>query len=97
MKTININGKEFFYEVCYHVSEYGEYVWTEFYDGSYTKTYKKYFFFGPTRTKEVYNKVFQLNFNIEDKNKTKSDIRKSLERQIELMNREEEIKRGELI
>lgn len=97
MKSITINNKTFYYVVQYVCSEYDNYYLTEFYQETYTETYKKYWLFGPTLTREVPIILFELAINIEDKYFTKKDIRERIERQVELLEREEEIKRGEII
>ena len=97
MKTITVNDREFQYEICYHASEYGECEWTNFYEGSEFRSYKKYLFFGPNVVKSIPNKVFHLNLSIEDESYTKSEIRRMLENKIELLNRREEIEKGEII
>lgn len=97
MKTININGKEFKYEIFYDASEYSEYYLTVFYDCINTVEYRKYLLFGPKLIKEVGNEVFRVHFNIEDPSLTKGELRDILERKVELLQREEEIKKGELI
>lgn len=97
MKTINVNGREFQYKVGYDCSEYGDYYWTDFYEGTETETYKKWLFFGPTLTKEVGKWVFKVYLNIENPHLTKSEIRQHIERAVELLERKEEIERGEII
>ena len=97
MGSVTIKDKTFHYTVQYDCSEYGDYYWTEFYQETYTKTYKKYWLFGPTLTREIPIILFKLGLNIEDKCFTKKDIKERLDRQIELLEREEEIKRGEII
>ena len=97
MGKVNIIGRELKYIVQCVGSEYGDYYWTEFYEETYTKTYKKYWLFGPTLTKEVPIVLFQLSLNVEDEYYTKSDIRSRILRQLELVDRKEQIERGELI
>jgi hypothetical protein len=97
MKDLNVNGRTFQYEIFSDVSEYGETVFTEFYEGKETKTRRKYFLFGPEITKEVPHKVFTIYFDIEDTDRTKDEVRTVLERHIELLDREAQIQRGEII
>ena len=96
MKDLNVNGRTFQYEIFSDVSEYGEIVFTEFYEGKETKTRRK-FLFGPEITEEVPHKVFTIDFDIEDTGYTKNDVRTILERNIELLDREDQIQRGEII
>lgn len=97
MGKVNIKGRELKYIVQYDCSEYGDYYWTQFYEETYTKTYKKFWLFGPTLTKEVPIVLFTLHLNVEDEYYTKSDIRTKISRKLELLDRKEQIKRGELI
>lgn len=97
MRSVTIKGKTFHYIIQYDCSEYNDYYWTEFYQETYTETYKKYWLFGPTLTREVPIILFKLGFNIEDKYFTKKYVRERIEIQVELLEREEEIKRGEII
>lgn len=96
-KNISINGREFQYERCYHESEYGESTWYNFYEGYTTTTYKKYLFFGETITIKNPKLVFTVYQNIESERLTKLEVRRILEKEIELLERKEEINRGELI
>lgn len=97
MKSITIKGKELKYEIFYDCSEYGEYYSTVFYDGVETVEYRKYLLFGPKLKKEEPKEVFTLYFNIEDDSYTKDDLRRILEKRVELLGRAEEIEKGELI
>lgn len=97
MGKVNIKGRDLKYIIQNHCSEYGENYWTEFYEETYTKTYKKFWLFGPTLTKEVPIVLFTLHLNVEDEYYTKSDIRTKISRKLELLDRKEQIKRGELI
>jgi hypothetical protein len=97
MKTLTINNRTFQYELCYHSSEYGNSEWTEFYEGTITETRKKYWLFGKEITTTQPKKVFTIWQNIESKNHTKKQVRDWIEKQIDLLNREEEIKKGEII
>lgn len=97
MKTIDVNGRKLEYEIFYDVCEYGEAYQTVFYEGTISKNRKKWFLFGPEISISKPKELFKLYFNIEDPNLTKSDIRFTLERKIELLNREKEIEEGEII
>jgi hypothetical protein len=100
-KTITINGRELQYERCFNSSEWGESTWYNFYEGTTTRTttYKRFIFFGETITiSETKPKhIFTIHSDIESKNLTKTDVRKMIEKQLELLDREEEIKKGNLI
>lgn len=70
---------------------------TEFYEGTYTNTYKKWFWFGNTITEELPKLVFTINEAIIDPNKSKEWWTEELLKEIKILNRKEEIKRGEFI
>ncbi len=97
MNSIKINGRTLEYEVFYDVSEYGETYETAFYEGTKTERRKKYLLFGPTIEKTVPNEIFKLYLNIEDPGYTKDDIRRKIERALELLERPSEIERGEIV
>lgn len=98
MKKIKINGQEFEYMLFSDVDgDSLSYYWTEFYQGTEIKTRKKYLFFGEKIFEVVPKKVFELRMDIEDHRFTKAQVREKIERQIELMNRKEEIERGEIV
>lgn len=94
MKKVFINNKTLEYEVIF--SEFDGLV-TDFYYGVEDITYRKYLFFGKTIVKRVPKLVFTVYFNIEDTHRTKAEIRAILKRELEPIEREDEIKRGELI
>lgn len=102
MKKIIINGETYYYEIAW--TEIGEYS----YDVRYTKFYKsvkllikkrkKYYLFGPIV--EYFEKpepLFVLWIDIESPNYTKEEILNKIERELKLVNRKEEIERGEII
>ena len=97
MKTLTINNRTFEYEIFHHSSEYGDSAWTEFYEGTMTETHKKYWLFGKKITTIKPIKVFTIWYDIESKNHTKKQVRDWIQRQVDLLNREEEIRRGEII
>jgi len=97
MKTLDVNGRTLQYEVCFYNSEFGCDEYTEFFEGTKSRTFRKYLLFGPKITKLVPNKVFELSINIEDPCFTKQEIRSRIEKQIELLERTEQIQRGEII
>lgn len=94
MKELEINSRKFLYEI-----EHGHYSeWTQFYFPDVViKKRKKYFLFGPEIEIKKYEKAFSLGFSILDKCFTKETVRRRIEIEIELLNREEEIKNGIII
>lgn len=97
MKELNIDGRTFQYKVSYFTSEYSDYHITEFFEGSCTIKRKKYWLFGNEIEKKIPNFSFNLYVNIEDARYTKKEIRKMLDKKIELLDRKGEIERGEII
>lgn len=97
MKELTIEGRTFQYKVTYFTSEYSDYYVTEFFEGTCTIMRKKYLFFGEEVEKKIPNFSFNLYVNIEDERYTKREIREMIMKKIELLNRKEEIKRGEIV
>lgn len=97
MKTIKFKDREFQYRVCCSSSEYGDYYWTEFYDGNEEVIKKKWGLFGPKihTTRPKY--VFRINEDANCVRKSKKWWNKRISEEIDLLNRKEEIERGELI
>jgi len=98
MKPLTYKGKRFYYTLNYSCSEYGDSEWTNFYSTELeTYTERKYWLFGPKVEKTRYPMLFQILTNIESKGNTKKDIQGYLNRQLSLLDREEEIKNGEIV
>lgn len=97
LKTLEINGKELQYKMYCHTSEYGSNTWAKFYIGTETKTYRKYYLFGEKIISIQPKYVFTIWKNIESEDYTKKQVRGWIERELELLDRKEEIKRGEII
>lgn len=98
MKHIKIMGDDFKYVVNYECSEMDYWEWTEFYKETVSHCRRKYMgIFGPIVITEEPLILFRVGFNIEDPIRTKEELRSILNRKVELLNRGEEIKRGELI
>lgn len=97
MKTLNVNGREFQYEIEIYQGEFGLYEETLFYEGVETYTRKKYFLFGDVITITKPKWVFTLPLDIESEYYTKAEIRGMIEKKLELLNRKEEIENGQII
>jgi len=97
MKTITISGREFQYQIFWYDGEYGDYAQTIFYQGTEIENKRKFWLFGPIITVEVPIEVFKFDGSIESVNFTKDELRKKLEKKVKLLDRQEEIDRGELI
>jgi hypothetical protein len=101
MKTLDYRGFCFLYKIirtdCGDDGVYNCFE-TIFYDGeTITKTRKKWILFGPIVEYKVYNELFRLYCNIESTQKTRRDVQKILDKQIDLLKRIEEIKNGNII
>ena len=97
MKTITVKDYTLHYKVEYDVNEFGDCEWTDFFLGTETVTRRKFWLFGKKIEKQVPKFVFSVNFDIETPTRTKQEIREILERRVELLNRAEEIEKGEII
>jgi hypothetical protein len=102
MYEIEIGGKKFNYDIYSDYNEYdGTYHWTEFYKTIMVNekkwSWRKFRFISTSNMVEKKIKLFTIGFDIHNPNYTKSDIRKKLEREVELLGRAEEIERGEIV
>jgi len=100
MNKIEVNGLILYYSIEFDCSEYDEWEWTEFFLKTTKKTYKKYWLFGPLKEKIIGNPeshMFNINFSIKDKRFTKVEVRNAIEHAIEIWQRPDELKRGEII
>lgn len=70
---------------------------TNFYEGTEKHTYKKWGLFGETITEEIPKLVFTIDEAINNPNKSKEWWQKELLEQIKILERKEEIERGEFI
>lgn len=94
MKTFKFDGRVFSYRVA--DTGHGD-TFTDIYEGTELKTYRRYWLFGKIETKEQPKFLFRLGFDIEDKTLTKSFVRGRIEHNLELLVREAQIKRGEIV
>jgi hypothetical protein len=92
--TITIGGRTLTFEVYLSDESYDR---TVFYEGTYTNTYKKWGLFGETITEELPKYVFTIYEAITNPYKSKEWWEKELLEEIKLLERKEEIERGEFI
>jgi hypothetical protein len=100
MKQIEIQGRTFLYEVNQYSGDHdsGGCEITHFYKPTPTiKTRKKYLLWGPDVNYLEYERLFSLHYDIESPTYTKENITKLIMDKIAILNRAEEIKRGEII
>lgn len=98
MKTITVKGRTFQYRT-YWIS-YGEDIGsdpeTHFYEGTETITYKKWGFFGKTIIEERPKFVFKINDDSKNERLSKRWWWEKISEEIDLLNRREELAKGEL-
>lgn len=92
--TLTIGSRTLTFEV--YISD-ESYDYTEFYEGTETYTYKKWGLFGDTITEERPKHVFTIDEAITNPKKSKEWWQKELTKEVELLDRKEEIERGEFI
>lgn len=101
MKELTFNGVTLLYKIVEDMCDDGSrLVDTHFYHPTEKDedTYRKYLLFGKKITKTYPKLLFKLlNVNIESDLYTRSDIRERISRKLELLNRKEEIERGEIV
>lgn len=91
---ITYNNVDYLYKI--DVKEFSEN--TNIYDSiPNERIVLKYILFGPKIVKKKYKYLFTIYFNIENENYSKEDVLKQFEKNINLMKRKEEIKKGEII
>jgi hypothetical protein len=101
-KKLEVNGRDIYYYTFHCGHPDSNEIFTAFYTLEGKKLEKKWswrkFRKTPTGVKvDNYVRRFNLNINIESNRYTKSEIRNKIEREVELITRAEEIKRGEII
>lgn len=94
---VNIDGRVLHYKCLSNIGEYGESHWTEFYEGTEKKYHRKYFFFGEKIETEKPKLIFTIYEDCNCVKRTKGWWRERIIHHLELLNRSEELKRGELI
>jgi hypothetical protein len=92
--TITIGGRTLTFEVYLSDESYD---YTYLYEGTEKHTYKKWGLFGETITEEIPKYVFTIEEAITNPKKSKEWWQKELTKEIELLDRKEEIERGEFI
>lgn len=101
MKEINIDGRVLKYQLKGDCSEHDCWEWTEFYEGTEIiyKTVRSGFFdfFGTRVQVEVPKFIFRINWSCDDDSITKGEWRKRIAKELELLNRRDELEKGELI
>jgi hypothetical protein len=97
MKEITIGNRTLQFQVKCEANEADSYEYTEFYEGNETVTRKKWLFFGETITEEKPKLVFTIYSDITSSHLTKEYWRREISKQLELLDRRDEIIKGEYI
>jgi len=100
MKEITIKGRKYLYEIKRYAGDYDTSGWQEtiFYNPTpITKTRKKYLLWGPIVEYFEYDEIFRVYIDIESPHHNKKYITKKVMEKFELVERKEEIERGEII
>jgi len=97
MKEITIGNRTLQFQVKCEANEADSYEYAEFYEGTETVTRKKWLLFGETITKEEPKLVFTIYSDITSSRLTKEYWRREISKQLELLDRRDEILKGEYI
>jgi hypothetical protein len=99
MKELEFNGRLFFYKSFdltgaeTHESEI-----THFYDTEpIVKRRKRFILFGSNVEFVTYKELFSISIDIENPNHSKKKVRSLIQKEVDFINRMEEIKRGEIV
>lgn len=97
MKEIIIGNRTLQFQVMCEANECDSYEYTEFYEGTETVTRKKWLFWGETITEEKPKLVFTIYRDITSPKLTKEYWRREISKEIELLDRRDEILKEEYI
>jgi len=99
MKKLEINGRTLYYKL--RTFDCGDYGASQCYETHFflkpTKKVTKYWFHGDIIEIENTDYVFKFKYSIESERKTKEEIREAIEKELVLLDRSEEIKKGDII
>jgi len=101
MHKLKINGRTLYYDIHTYPSEYGSTI-TKFYEKDGMKPEKKWswnkFWFVETgKMVPNYKYAFEIFINLHSPFYAKKEIKEKIDRKFEILNREEEIQKGEII
>lgn len=97
MNQITINNETFFYKTEWHDGYSDDFPVTIFWKEEQEVKYRKYLFFGPWKTKIEPIVLFTIYDDSTNSNLTKGYWKQKIEREVELLGRSNELKKGELI
>lgn len=94
MKKIIIDGVEYMYDSW--VDDFKD-RYTDFYQGFEPHEFREFVFFGKKKTAMLPKKIFRLWMDIESPKFSKIEVLEAIRKKISLIDREAEIKRGEIV
>lgn len=98
MRTINIAGRELQYQTIWDCDEWGEWCWTEFYEGTIEVSKRRFPKFWTKQTVAEPKMIFKIDgANTEDPNLLKRWWNERILKELEILDRSAQIERGELI
>ena len=100
MKKLEYKGRTFFYKIeSGECGDHGGFSCHETIFHRFVKvsTRKKYWLFGPDVIYDEYEELFKFDYNIENPTTTKEKLRADLDKQVALLDRYDEIKKGEIV
>jgi hypothetical protein len=97
MKELTIGGRTLQFQVKCEANEADSYEYTEFYEGTETVSRKKWVFWGETITTVRPKEVFTIYSDITSSKLTKEYWRREISKQLELLDRRDEISKGEYV
>lgn len=97
MKEITIGNRTLQFQVKCEANEAESYEYTEFYEGTETVSRKKWVFWGKTITEERPKLVFTIYSDICSTNLTKEYWRREINKKLELLDRRDQILKGEYV
>jgi len=98
LKPLYFRDRNLYYNLRLVSTDYGCGYITDFYlTNNITKSRKKYYLWGPTIKIFANEVIFTLRLNIESCNNSKKLVSKKLDEKIDLLDRCEEIKNGNIV
>ena len=97
LNYVDIDGRIIHYRCLSSIGEGVAFYWTEFYEGTVSITRKKYFLFGKKITIEKPKMIFTIYENCNCPRISRGWWRDKIMKELELLNRADELSRGELI
>ena len=98
LKPLNFRGRNLFYKLRLIDTDYGCSYVSDFYlTNNVTKRRKKFYLWGEIILIPNNKVEFTVRFNIESRNFSKKTVRKKLGEKVDLLDRSDELKKGEIV